>query len=185
MAKSTADLSRALRERGYPIRQHLEEEGWTRRKLTVVDLDAQLVAAHQAEGLGGLKRALAARGQFSFPALDIEAPLPRHSRVILAASSEDQVSGVGGSSDGQAAVVVPAGKHGLPLGSAVRIDSRRGLEQEGFVHIPCAVLCVGTRPRRPLTKKKNRWVVADFGTRGTIRNASRTFPAHTMQARLW
>lgn len=94
------DLSRALCSRGYPIRQHLEEEGWTRRKLTVVDLDDELHAAHRGDGIEGLKGALAARGQFSFPSLDIDAPPPRRSQIVLAA-------GVGSNTACQAAVVVP------------------------------------------------------------------------------
>ena len=32
-------LYEALVQRGYCFREHLGEDGWTRRKLTVVDLD--------------------------------------------------------------------------------------------------------------------------------------------------
>ena len=106
MPDVAATLSTALRDRGYPIRQHLEEEGWTRRKLTVVDLDTQLEAEFEANGVEGLRRALAARDQFSFPALDIEAPLPRCSRVSLGSGSGDRATC-------QAVVVVPAGNQVL------------------------------------------------------------------------
>ena len=98
------DLSQAFRDRGYPIRQHLEEEGWTRRKLTVVDLDAPLRAAYEAGGVRKLRQALAERGQFSFPALDIEILPPRRTRITLAP---------GPGSVSQALVVVPAESAGL------------------------------------------------------------------------
>ena len=97
-----ASLSQILQARGYPIRQHLDEEGWTLRKRTVVDLDTELEEACKTGGENGLRQVLAARGQFSFPALDIEAPLPRQSHLVLA--------GGGGM---ETAIAAPPGHEGL------------------------------------------------------------------------
>jgi len=76
-------LYEALRRYGYSFRQHLEEEGWTRRKLTVIDLDDSQYAALESGGPDGLKRVLDNQGLWSFPALDIEKPLPIQPNVIL------------------------------------------------------------------------------------------------------
>ena len=77
-------LHDVLQRRGYAFRQHLEEEGWTRRKLTVIDLDDAQRAALEHGGIDGLKGVLDAQGLWSFPALDIEKPLPVQSDVVLA-----------------------------------------------------------------------------------------------------
>ncbi len=77
-------LYEALQGRGYAFRQHLEEEGWTRRKLTVVDLDDSQRVALERNGLDGLRAALESQGLWSFPALDIERPLPIQPDVVLA-----------------------------------------------------------------------------------------------------
>jgi hypothetical protein len=77
-------LHEVLQLRGYPFRQHLEEEGWTRRKLTVVDLDDSQRAALERDGINGLKQVLDRQGLWSFPALDIEIPLPIQPDVVLA-----------------------------------------------------------------------------------------------------
>ncbi len=80
----TSLLYEALQRRGYAFRQHLEEEGWTRRKLTVIDLDDSQRSGLARGGVDGLKRVLDAQGLWSFPALDIEEPLPVQSGVVLA-----------------------------------------------------------------------------------------------------
>src|SRR5690349_16650045 len=77
-------LIEALRRRGYPIRRHLDEEGWTRRKLTVVDLADDQRTALREGGSEALRAALQAQGAWTFPALDIEQPLPRRADLILA-----------------------------------------------------------------------------------------------------
>jgi hypothetical protein len=77
-------LYEALQRRGYLFRQHLSEEGWTQRKLTVVDLDDSQRAALELGGINGLKQILDRQGLWSFPALDIEEPLPIQPDVILA-----------------------------------------------------------------------------------------------------
>ena len=81
-------LHEALRRRGYGFRQHLEEAGWTARKLTVVDLDDAQREALKRDGVEGLKKALDAQGLWSFPALDIDAPIPRRGDVLLAEGGE-------------------------------------------------------------------------------------------------
>ena len=77
-------LYEELKRRGYSFRQHLEEESWTRRKLTVVDLDDAQRAALEAGGADELKRVLASQGLWSFPAPDIEKPLTVQADVVLA-----------------------------------------------------------------------------------------------------
>ncbi len=73
-----------LRERGYAIRQHLPEEVWTRRKRTVVDLDDHQRALLEAKGPEALTASLKAEGSWTFPAFDIDAPLPRATGIDLA-----------------------------------------------------------------------------------------------------
>ncbi len=77
-------LHEALTQRGYCFRQHLEEEGWTVRKLTVVDLDDAQCDALEKGGVEGLREALDKQNLWPFPALDIDAPLPRRRDVLLA-----------------------------------------------------------------------------------------------------
>jgi hypothetical protein len=77
-------LSTALERRGYSFRQHLEEEGWTRRKPTVADLDESQRAAFERGGIEGLKKVLAEQGVWTFPAMDIEKPLPIRADLVLA-----------------------------------------------------------------------------------------------------
>ena len=77
-------LYEVLQKRGYSFRQHLEEEGWTRRKLTVVDLDDSQRAALEHGGIDGLRQILDQQGLWSFPALDNEKPLAIQSDVVLA-----------------------------------------------------------------------------------------------------
>jgi len=76
-------LHEVLQRRGYPFRQHLEEEGWTRRKLTVVDLDDAQRVALEREGVRGLREVMEEQGLWSFPAVDIENPLPVQPDLIL------------------------------------------------------------------------------------------------------
>ncbi|MSS71767.1 MAG: hypothetical protein EXS64_09790 [Candidatus Latescibacteria bacterium] len=76
-------LSAALERRGYSFRQHLEEEGWTRRKPTAVDLDGPQRVAFERGGIEGLKAVLAEQGLWTFPAMDIEKPLPIRADLIL------------------------------------------------------------------------------------------------------
>ena len=88
----------ALKRRGYPIRRHIEEEGWAWRKATVIDLDMVQCDALKYEGIAGLKKALDAQlyrpawGLFTFPALDIEAPLPRRPNLVLARNGSPTAS---------------------------------------------------------------------------------------------
>lgn len=112
-------LHDVLARRGYQIRQHLEEEGWTRRKLTVVDLDAQQRQALVEGGPARLKETLAAQGRWSFPALDIEEPLPRSRDVTLWESGR-----------ARAAIVAPAGDgrlKALAQALAAKIADRHGV----------------------------------------------------------
>jgi hypothetical protein len=88
----------AMQVRGYSFRQHLEEAGWTARKLTVVDLEDEQRKALEAGGIEGLRRMLEKQGKWTFPALDIEEVLPIEVEAVLA---QDGVVCV--------AVVVPAG----------------------------------------------------------------------------
>ena len=76
-------LFETLQRRGYTFRQHLEEAGWTRRKLTVVDLDETQRSALERGGVPALRQALEAQGLWSFPAMDIEVPLPVRPDIIL------------------------------------------------------------------------------------------------------
>ena len=77
-------LYEVLRERGYTFRQHLEEAGWSVRKPTSVDLDEAQRTALERDGVEGLGRVLDEQGIWSFPATDIEAPLPVRRDLILA-----------------------------------------------------------------------------------------------------
>ncbi|MEK7396454.1 MAG: hypothetical protein AAB116_05915, partial [Candidatus Poribacteria bacterium] len=77
-------LYEILKSRGYSFRQHLEEESWTRRKLTVVDLDDSQRSALEHGGVNSLKEIMDRQGLWSFPAMDIEKPLPIQPNVILA-----------------------------------------------------------------------------------------------------
>jgi hypothetical protein len=76
-------LQNALTDHGYSFRQHLEEEGWTARKLTVVDLDEEQVRALEKDGVDGLKKLLDTQGIWAFPSLEISAALPRQSHIRL------------------------------------------------------------------------------------------------------
>ena len=69
-------LYEVLKSHGYSFRQHLEEESWTRRKLTVVDLDDSQSSALEHGGVNSLKEKMDGQGLWSFPAMDIEKPLP-------------------------------------------------------------------------------------------------------------
>ena len=85
-------LHDALRRRGYTFRRHLEEEGWTRRTLTVVDLtDAQRSALMEG-GEEGLRGAVERDGVWTFPAMDIEAPLPAVREIVLADGGRTQAT---------------------------------------------------------------------------------------------
>jgi len=81
-------LLRVLRDRGYQFRQHLEEESWTARKLTVVDLDESQSRALELGGVTGLERKLRGDGLWSFPAMDIAAPLKPEADLVLAEGTE-------------------------------------------------------------------------------------------------
>jgi hypothetical protein len=76
-------LVNALEEHGYTFRQHLEEEGWTARKLTVIDLDAEQREALEEKGTDGLRTLLNAQETWAFPSLEITSALPRitHSAI--------------------------------------------------------------------------------------------------------
>ncbi|MFC1712381.1 hypothetical protein ACFL6S_01865 [Candidatus Poribacteria bacterium] len=95
-------LYEALQRRGYSFRQHLEEEGWTQRKLTVIDLDDSQRAALERGGVNGLKQILDRQGLWSFPALDIENPLPIQSDVILTQDGRSTAIVVAPASEGAA-----------------------------------------------------------------------------------
>ena len=82
--RGAMSLYETLRQRGYCFRQHLEEEGWTVRKLSVVDLDDAQRTALEEGGVEALKQVLDGQGLWSFPAVDIDAPLPRQRDVLLA-----------------------------------------------------------------------------------------------------
>lgn len=73
----------AMKARGYSFRQHLEEEGWTARKLTVVDLEDEQRGALEAGGIEGLRRILEEQEKWTFPALDIEELSPIEAEVSL------------------------------------------------------------------------------------------------------
>lgn len=91
-------LTEALSRFGYSFRQHLDEEGWGWRKLTVVDLDAAQRDALSRGGVAGLRDAMRAQNRWTFPAMDITSPLPRSADVTLSQGPA-----------ASAAVVVPAG----------------------------------------------------------------------------
>jgi len=93
-------LYEVLQKRGYSFRQHLEEEGWTRRKLTVVDLDDSQRNALERGGVSGLKKILDEQGLWSFPALDIESPLAIQPNVILSQGGNPTAIVVAPASDG-------------------------------------------------------------------------------------
>ena len=95
-------LYEALQRRGYSFRQHLEEEGWTRRKLTVVDLDDPQRDALEHGGVNGLRQILDEQDLWSFPALDIEKPLSIQSDVVLAQSGHPTAIVVAPGSQGPA-----------------------------------------------------------------------------------
>ena len=74
----------AMERRGYAFRRHLAEESWTRRKLTVVDLTDAQRRALVSGGPKALTRRLESDGLWSFPASDIEKPIPVRREVVLA-----------------------------------------------------------------------------------------------------
>ena len=76
-------LYEAMKRRGYAFRQHLEEAGWTARKLTVVDLSEEQRDAFGRGGTAALKSVLERDGLWSFPAMDIEAPLSAMREIVL------------------------------------------------------------------------------------------------------
>jgi len=76
-------LSDAMKAREYLFRQHLEEEGWTARKLTVVDLEKEQLEGLEAGGIEGLRRILEEQGKWTFPAFDIEELSPIEAEVSL------------------------------------------------------------------------------------------------------
>lgn len=83
------NLREALERRGYELRQHLEEEGWAWRKPTVVELDMVLTDALKHGSFAGVRQALQEQvyrppgGLFTFPSLEIEAPLERNGGLTL------------------------------------------------------------------------------------------------------
>lgn len=72
-----------MKSGGYRFRRHLREEIWTKRKLTVVDLDRSGRAVLDSEGPRGLARRLEAEGSWTFPAVDIERVDPGQGEVPL------------------------------------------------------------------------------------------------------
>lgn len=91
------NIQDVLQRRGYPIRQHLEEEGWGWRKLTVVDLDHVQSDALKYYGVPGLRKLLDEQfyrppwGLFTFPSLHIEQPLRRIVDATLTWDAVDRV----------------------------------------------------------------------------------------------
>ena len=84
LGEINVSLYEVLKSRGYSFRQHLEEESWTRRKLTVVDLDDSQRSALERGGIDSLKEIMDRQKLWSFPAMDIEKPLSIQPNVILA-----------------------------------------------------------------------------------------------------
>ena len=129
-------LHEMLQQRGYGFRQHLEEEGWTARKLTVVDLDEAQRAALEAEGAKGLKKALDVQGLWSFPALDIAAPLPRTRDVLLADGGEPAATVVPGDADRETAqAFVDAVAERLGVRLPLLADTEAGPDLLGTGHV--------------------------------------------------
>lgn len=79
------DLLATLARYGYAMRQHLQEEGWGARKLTVIDLTDDYRRALRERGLLGLQRALALHNRRCFPAVEITSPQPQESVVLARA----------------------------------------------------------------------------------------------------
>ena len=83
-------LYEVLKKRGYTIRQHVEEEMWGARKPTVIDLDRLHRQYLEEGGIEALKKKLDSQiyrppwGLFTFPALDIESPVPQRRDLLLA-----------------------------------------------------------------------------------------------------
>ncbi len=77
-------ITDAVANKGYSFRQHLEEQGWGWRALTVVDLTAEQRKALDEGGAEGLRQALESTGQYSFPATDIDSVPAIRTAVRLA-----------------------------------------------------------------------------------------------------
>ena len=84
---------------GYAFRQHLEEEGWGARKLTVIDLENSQREALEQRGLPGLKEVLQQQNTWTFPAFDIEKPLPRRRDLTLAQQKKAVASVIASTTD--------------------------------------------------------------------------------------
>ena len=125
-------LSKTLERRGYAFRQHLEEIGWTRRKLTAVDLDDAHRAALAQGGIEGLQKALAAQGSWTFPATDIAQPLPVRADLIVSEAGRPAATVVAPAAEGasrrmaRALVEAVQGRFGIALD--LRDGDRAGLE---------------------------------------------------------
>jgi len=115
-------LYETLHHRGYTFRQHLEEEGWTRRKPTVVDLDDKQREALERGGVQGFKETLDQKDLWSFPALDIEEPLPLQPDLTLALERQPITS-----------VVAPGADPDLQLMAQDLVDA---LAEQFDVHLP-------------------------------------------------
>ena len=114
-------LFEAMKRRGYAFRQHLEEEGWTRRKLTVVDLDEEQQKALGTGGLDGLRKVLEQQGLWTFPAFDIQKVLPAQRDLVLAQNGKPA-----------AAIVAPASGHLFEAAKAFN----QALSQQFDIRLP-------------------------------------------------
>ena len=94
-------LCEAMRKRGYAFRQHLEEEGWTLRAPTAVDLGEEQRAALEQGGVQGLREVLDRQGQWSFPALDIEVPSALQPDLVLVRGGQPATAVVAPGGDAQ------------------------------------------------------------------------------------
>jgi len=78
------DLVGIFQKRGYKLRKHLEEAPWDERKLTVVDLTDEENSIFAHRGIEALQRHLAKKGQWLFPALEIQNHLLLRNDTVLA-----------------------------------------------------------------------------------------------------
>ena len=132
-------LSVALERRGYAFRQHLEEVGWTRRKPTVVDLDGSQRAAFDRGGIEGLKKVLAGQGLWTFPAMDIERPLPVRADLVLAQNGRPTATvvapGAPGASRQMAGDLIDAVRRRFGVTLDLQEGDRAGLELLESQHV--------------------------------------------------
>lgn len=109
------DLHQILTRKGLKFRQHLEEEGWGIRALTVIDLTDAQAAALAKGGPHALREQLAGEGKWSFPATEIETGVAPRSDLVLAEGAK-----------AQAVVVAPASQMPLAETFLKTIEARSG-----------------------------------------------------------